>query len=381
MVGLVIVSHSEKIAEGVAELARGVAGPDVRIAATGGLDLPDHPLGTDANLVAEAISQVYSDDGVVVLMDLGSAVLSAEMALEQIPVERRAHIVLCEAPLVEGAIAAAVQARLGSSLDTVMAEARASLAPKSIHFAVPQTPVLSSADRNNGSGSMQRELHLIVQNRLGLHARPAARFVQAAARTQADVRVRNLTTGRGPVNAKSINAVATLGVRQGHEIQVSAVGAGADVALDAIRLLAAENFGEEEVTTGDRRPATKIEAVQVAPDSALQGLAASPAIAIGAARLFRPTLPSFTNERATNPQREWENLNAAIEKTRAQIQTTREAVARRADHYAAAIFEAHLLFLDDEALRAVRTWTFQPTVVNGQPVPVRMNVAVSFTDR
>src|ERR1043166_4075017 len=109
MVGLVIVSHSEKIAAGVAELARGVAGPDVRIAATGGLDLPDHPLGTDANLVADAITQVYSDDGVIVLMDLGSAVLSAEMALEQIPVERHARIVLCEAPLVEGAIAAAVQ--------------------------------------------------------------------------------------------------------------------------------------------------------------------------------------------------------------------------------------------------------------------------------
>src|SRR5260221_1403484 len=108
VVSLVIVSHSAKLAEGVAELAREMAGPDVRLAATGGLDLPDHPLGTDAELILQAIEHVYSDDGVVVLMDLGSAVLSAGMALEQLPAERRAHAFLSAAPLVDGERAAAV---------------------------------------------------------------------------------------------------------------------------------------------------------------------------------------------------------------------------------------------------------------------------------
>jgi len=130
MVGLVIVSHSAKLAEGVAELARGMAGPDVRLAATGGLDFPDRPLGTDANLVQQAIEQVYSDEGVLVLMDLGSAVLSAEMAVDALPPEQRKRIVLCEAPLVEGAIAAAAQASIGNTLEQVAAEARGALAPK-----------------------------------------------------------------------------------------------------------------------------------------------------------------------------------------------------------------------------------------------------------
>ena len=124
MVGLVIVSHSARLAEGVAELARGVGGAGLALAATGGLDLPGQPLGTDAMLVLRAIEQVYSDDGVLVLMDLGSAVLSAELALDLLPPERRAHVALCEAPLVEGAVAAAVQARLGRPLAQVMAEAR-----------------------------------------------------------------------------------------------------------------------------------------------------------------------------------------------------------------------------------------------------------------
>src|SRR4029077_16300038 len=81
VVSLVIVSHSAKLAEGVAELARGMAGPDVKIAATGGLELPGHPLGTDAQLVVRAIDQVYSDNGVLRHMRAGSAVLRGQMAL------------------------------------------------------------------------------------------------------------------------------------------------------------------------------------------------------------------------------------------------------------------------------------------------------------
>jgi len=82
VVGIVIVSHSYRIAEGVAELAREMGGPGVHIETAGGLDLPDHPIGTDAVMVQQAIERAWSDDGVLVLMDLGSAVLSAEMALE-----------------------------------------------------------------------------------------------------------------------------------------------------------------------------------------------------------------------------------------------------------------------------------------------------------
>ncbi len=135
MVGIVIVSHSARLADGVVELAREMAGPDVAMVAAGGLDLPDRPLGTDAALIERAIDQAWADDGVLVLMDLGSAVLSAEMAAEMLPDERRSRVLLCEAPLVEGAVAAAVAARLGDPLDQVAAEARGGLAGKVAHLA------------------------------------------------------------------------------------------------------------------------------------------------------------------------------------------------------------------------------------------------------
>ncbi len=370
MVGLVIVSHSAKLAEGVAELARGMAGPDVLLAATGGLeDQPDHPLGTNPTLVQAAIEQVYSDDGVLVLMDLGSAVLSAEMAVDALPPERRARIVLCEAPLVEGALAAAVQARLGSSLERVAAEARGALAAKVIHLGAPRSaqpappaeaaveqPALSVVE---GPPQPGRELRLTIRNRLGLHARPAARFVQTAHRFQADVQVRNLTAQRGPASAKSINAVVTLGVRQGHEIQLSAAGPDGEAALAALQSLADANFGDEDGEVAKTKDEGRMEEIgepsslipHAKRSSFIQGLSASPGIAIGPARQFRPATPDIPTQPATDPRLEWEALLAAIQKARDQIRATRDAVARRADHYAAAIFEAHLLFLDDEALR------------------------------
>src|ERR671934_72236 len=174
-VGIVIVSHSATLASGVAEVAREMGGTEVRLELAGGLDEPGSPLGTDAVRVAEAIEQADSGDGVLVLMDLGSAVLSAEMALDLLPPERREHVLLCEAPLVEGAVAAAVAARLGSSLPEVAEEARGGLQGKEAQLGAGQPPASS---REAGAAvavaaGEEETVRLRVENPLGLHARPA----------------------------------------------------------------------------------------------------------------------------------------------------------------------------------------------------------------
>jgi phosphocarrier protein FPr len=335
----------------VAELVRGMPGPPVALAVAGGLDLPERPLGTDAYLVQRAIAEVYSEEGVLVLMDLGSAVLSAEMALEAFSPDQRARVVLCEAPLVEGAVAAAVQAQLGASLEQVAASARASLEPKSVQLS-PATPPGSrrEPEGTQGGAGPRRELRLTVHNRLGLHLRPAARFVQAASRFRADIRVTNVTASRGPVSAQSINGLMRLAVRQGHEISVTASGPEAEAGLAALQALGQANFGDE-----DQEPATTPEEqrpVSEPPDSSsLQGLPASPGIATGFARPFRVLTPRIPARPAADPPAEWEALRVAIEKTRLQIQAARDGVARRAGVSPAAILEAHLSYLDDDALR------------------------------
>jgi phosphoenolpyruvate-protein phosphotransferase/dihydroxyacetone kinase phosphotransfer subunit len=354
VIGIVLVSHSPKVAEGVAELAREMGGADIRLEPVGGLDLPERPMGTDAVLVMQAIERVWSEDGVLVLMDLGSAVLSAEMALDMLPPDRRDRVLLCEAPFVEGAVAAAVAAKLGRSLQEVADEARGGLGPKSAHLGGPVPSLQAPAEEvPGGTIGPQASIRLSVENPLGLHARPAARFVQTAGRFDADVRVTNLTAGRGPASARSLNAVATLGVRQGHEIEVVARGPEAGAAIEAIRALAEDRFGDD--VTQDQAQA---EALPVAPasrasmDGALAGLPASPGVAVGPARHFRPPQIEVPSGPAGEPKREWAALEEAIEATRLEIAATRASIASRAGEQSAAIFDAHLLFLDDEELLA-----------------------------
>jgi phosphoenolpyruvate---glycerone phosphotransferase subunit DhaM len=121
-VGLVVVSHSAKVAEGVVEMAAQMAA-GVRLRPAGGTD--EGEIGTDATLIAEAIADADDGDGVLVFADLGSAVLSAQLAIDELVDEqRRARVRIAEAPLVEGAVIAAIQASTGSSLDEVDAAAR-----------------------------------------------------------------------------------------------------------------------------------------------------------------------------------------------------------------------------------------------------------------
>ncbi len=343
MVGLVIVSHSATLAEGVAELARGM-GAEVPIELAGGIEAPEPALGTDAARVLDAIERADQGDGVVVLMDLGSAVLSAEMALDLLPPERRERVVLSEAALVEGAVAAAVTAKLGAPLADVVAEARGALGAKATHLGSGETAAPEAAVAD-GAG---RTITLTVRNPLGLHARPAARFVQTAGGFDAGVSVTNLTTGRGPASGRSLNALATLGVRQGHQITVAATGPKASEALAALEALAGRDFDEgPAVEAPTPTPTARPEA---APAGGLAGLPAAPGVAIGAARHFRAATPEIPTEPASDPEAEWEALERALDRVRTEIRATRDSVAARAGEYSAAIFDAHLLFLEDETL-------------------------------
>ena len=134
MVSLVLVSHSASLAAALQELALQMASGSVPIAIAGGIDDPQQALGTDALRIQQAIESVYSEDGVLVLMDLGSAVLSAETALEFLPDYMKNKIRLCPAPLVEAAVVAAIHAQAGADLDRVDAEARNALSAKEAHL-------------------------------------------------------------------------------------------------------------------------------------------------------------------------------------------------------------------------------------------------------
>ncbi|KYK46117.1 MULTISPECIES: dihydroxyacetone kinase phosphoryl donor subunit DhaM [Bradyrhizobium] len=120
-VGIVIVSHSKDIAKGTADMVRQMVGSEVKVAFCGGN--PDGGLGTSVSLIVDAINDAWSTKGVAILVDLGGAETNSEMAVEMLEPARRALVVVCNAPIVEGAVMAATEAAGGSSLAQVKAVA------------------------------------------------------------------------------------------------------------------------------------------------------------------------------------------------------------------------------------------------------------------
>jgi dihydroxyacetone kinase phosphotransfer subunit len=116
-VGVVIVSHSPKVAEGAADMVRQMVGDEILVAWTGGN--PAGGLGTDVGEIISAIDRAWSDAGVVVLVDLGGAETNSEMAIDMLPEERRVKVLICNAPVVEGAVVAATEAAGGSNVEAV----------------------------------------------------------------------------------------------------------------------------------------------------------------------------------------------------------------------------------------------------------------------
>ncbi|NIH82065.1 dihydroxyacetone kinase phosphoryl donor subunit DhaM [Amycolatopsis viridis] len=221
-VGLVLVSHSAKLAEGVAEVAEQMA-PDVTIVPAGGM--PGGGIGTDYDSVVAAVQRADSGSGVVLLYDLGSAQMTAELAVESLADPEA--VVVADAPLVEGTVAAAVAAQNGADRAGVLEAASAAGAPPELASAAPEP-----------SGD---SVELTLSNEVGLHARPAAVLARGLAGIEADVTVR---LGDQEADAHSVLALMSLGARKGDRIQVRAAGPQAAEALRVVQEMVADNFGE-----------------------------------------------------------------------------------------------------------------------------------------
>jgi PTS hybrid protein len=229
-VGLVLVAHSERLADGLAEVAQQMA-PDVLIRTAGGV--PDGRLGTSYERVERAVLELLDSgvEAVVVLTDLGSATLTAEAVIESLD-DQRASLV--EAPLVEGTVAAAVASQTGG--DWAAVERAALRVGASYGRAALAEKGLDVERRGRTEGVRARTLYLT--NRFGLHARPAALLARAASAFDAEVRLNG-------VRASSVLELMDLMLDKGAELRLTASGPEAEDALDAVEELVGSHFGEE----------------------------------------------------------------------------------------------------------------------------------------
>jgi multiphosphoryl transfer protein len=278
MVGIVVVSHSPELARAAVGLAlqmmKGSA-PRIEIAA----GTSDDRLGTDAAAVAEAILAADDGEGVIVIMDLGSAVLSAELALELLP-EPGVQVRLVLAAFLEGIFAAAVSAAAGAQLDAVARDAEEALHAKAAQLGQAEP----ATDANVITIPPAVAAKATIVNPDGIHARPAALIVAALASLEAQVRI--ATDRSAPVSARSPTALMSLGTRAGDVLLIEADGADAAAAVGRVVALVRDGFGEMR--------AEKLRAQQGAPSS---GVSPQP-IGVSPGRVVGPALrmPESINE-------------------------------------------------------------------------------------
>jgi PTS hybrid protein len=223
---IVVVSHSAQVAQGLCEVAAQMA-PDVVLRPAGGTD--DGRIGTSFDKLLTAVEELTADggDGVVVLTDLGSATMTAESVLEMV---EDARVLLADAPLVEGTVAAAVAAQGGAG-------------PEEVRRAAEDAALTFAGARGDGhedaapqGEALERVLEL--RNRLGLHARPAAQLARLVTGFDARVEVNG-------VDGSSVLALIGLGLSGGATMTVRASGPQAEQVLSAVAQVVEEGFGEE----------------------------------------------------------------------------------------------------------------------------------------
>ncbi|GAA1783738.1 dihydroxyacetone kinase phosphoryl donor subunit DhaM [Agromyces lapidis] len=235
-VGLVFVSHSSQIAAGLVELARQMA-PTAALEPAGGTD--DGRIGTSFDLVSAAIAAADSGSGVVVLCDLGSAILTTETALDFLDDELRARVRLVDAPLVEGGVAASVAAEAGDALDAVVAAAESARGDRGEGGGGSAEPAAADADlpSSAGAGASGYSRTVTLVNADGLHARPAAELAKLAATFAHRVTVNG-------ADAKSLLGIMSLGLTKGAEVEIATDDVAGSDEVDALAELAASGFGE-----------------------------------------------------------------------------------------------------------------------------------------
>ena len=237
MIHLILVSHHPDIARGIAALAAQMSAAPETIHTAAGIDDPDNPVGTDAVRIMQTLLEADNPDGILILVDLGSAILSAQTALDLLDDPAlAARCRISAAPLVEGAISAAVAASSGADLETVAREATQALAAK--QAALGESAPASATPVVAPSGDSTT---ITLTNRDGLHARPAARLVAALTPYRARL---ILTCGDKQADGKSLNQLALLQARHGDRLTLHADGDDAAAALQTFRELAAANFGD-----------------------------------------------------------------------------------------------------------------------------------------
>ena len=372
-----LVSHSSALAAGVGELVLQMA-PDVTVAAAGGL--PDGGIGTDLERVQAALTEALLDAHVaVVLCDLGSAVMTAEMAVELLDEPTRALLV--EGPFVEGALAAGVAAQSGAGVDEVVAAVRdaAGTTPASDEDQDIPQPAGRAQPRDADVGVAERTV--VLRNPLGLHARPAAAVAALAGAAASGGTSLELGRVGGPLtDATALLRVVRLSLRGGDEVRVVARGPEAPAAIERLADLVSSGFGELDPSSGGPAPTPPGQGPPATRSprhdgTRLTGTGASPGTAVASLLVLDEPSPDLPTGAAADLDAERRRSWAARERVAGAMSAVDPSTS------GADVLAMHAVLLSDPDLEAAVSFRLE----EGQPAATAWwlaarEVAATMTD-
>lgn len=350
-VGIVAVSHSRALAEAAVELSKQMVAQNApAIAVAAGTD--DGGFGTDAMLIMQAIEEVNSGDGVVILTDLGSAILSTDVALEFLG--EPDDVLVVGAPFVEGLLSAVVTAASGASLEDVASDARASLKPKVDQIGDGVEPS-ETPDAESHEGDADVTVSASIINPNGLHARPAAQVAHMAGGFDAVIEI---SYDGESVDATSTMALASLGTSGGDTVEISASGAEADKAVNELKELIESGFGEvaapEEVVEPEEESAPEATANDTsessnttvdAPASSVT-IGVSPGKVVAPAKRMAPPIEEPADQEFEDAEAEKAKVTDAVAAVSAELAKREE----NAEGPAAEILQANQAIVNDRSI-------------------------------
>jgi phosphocarrier protein FPr len=353
-----------------------MTGPGLPLAVAAGAGENHKELGTDAVEIAEAIVAVKGPDGVLVLMDMGSAILSSETALDLLDESVRGKVRFCAAPFVEGAVASGVTANLGAPLDEVYNEALASLKQKqtALNGGAPAPGTAPARAETNGHAHKTETIRVTVKNAHGLHARPAAQLIKETRTFHSDITARNVSNQRGPVSVRSLSGLASLEILKGNEIEFAAMGDDAEAALQIIAALVESGLGDDLAAEAKGAPAKRPSAVPaVARKNGPGAIGIGGGVVFGRGTYLGAGKIDVPQHKAGDVAAEVERLRTAVASAQKALEARGEAMKGSVGEKDAGIYEAQIIALQDPELVDSAGLLIQSEKINAAQAWVRAN--------
>jgi len=355
MIGIVLVSHSHKLADGLKDLMLQMSQGKGIVSAAGGME--DGELGTSFAKVLAAIESTYQPDGVLVLIDLGSAELTARLAIEALPPDQRCKVHISPAPLVEGALAAVIAAASGESLESVNRAAVSVLGTPKFTDGTLSEPPGTFPEGSPSKKDRRLALLVTITNPNGLHARPAASFVQMVNTFTSRVIVKKIGGKSCPGN--SVFGLVALGTRLGDQITIQATGQDAHQTVAALSKMVGDGFGEKDLPLTDITPDAALPVSSALGLSEpfpgpfrgktiLKGTGISPGFGMGQANILREKDLDVEIRSISNIGEELARFYTAVKEARLQIIEIQKELSKIQPVQVSDILNAHILFLEEE---------------------------------